>query len=247
MKKNKIFLIVGIVVVVILILILINKLLILNNFKSEVRNLNLENIFDETINVVNYNEIKSDEIFNYEELTMKNYFKEYKENVNNSNMRVKYDAKGKVESFYSIDKIQQYIDMLNLNSFKLYIEEDSNNYNFNTEESTKNYLKDKKIENDIDLLNYVKNNYYVKNNIFMNTETIKNNFLINSFVEVTLTDFKNITLIDGRISGYIINVPSTKAKEIHILDNDVQYIITLSGDSITNSDFIMELLETIKV
>ena len=70
---------------------------------------------------------------------MKNYFKEYKENVNNSNMRVKYDAKGKVESFYSIDKIQQYIDMLNLNSFKLYIEEDSNNYNFNTEESTKNY------------------------------------------------------------------------------------------------------------
>ena len=84
MKKNKIFLIVGIVVVVILILILINKLLILNNFKSEVRNLNLENIFDETINVVNYNEIKSDEIFNYEELTMKNYFKEYKENVNNS-------------------------------------------------------------------------------------------------------------------------------------------------------------------
>ena len=81
----------------------------------------------------------------------------------------------------------------------------------------------------------------------MNTETIKNNFLINSFVEVTLPDFKNITLIDGRISGYIINVPSTKAKEIHILDNDVQYIITLSGDSITNSDFIMELLETIKV
>ena len=247
MKKNKIFLIVGIVVVVILILILINKLLILNNFKSEVRNLNLENIFDETINVVNYNEIKSDEIFNYEELTMKNYFKEYKENVNNSNMRVKYDAKGKVESFYSIDKIQQYIDMLNLNSFKLYIEEDSNDYNFNTEESMKDYLKDKKIENDIDLLNYVKNNYYVKNNIFMNTETIKNNFLINSFVEVTLPDFKNITLIDGRISGYIINVPSTKAKEIHILDNDVQYIITLSGDSITNSDFIMELLETIKV
>lgn len=247
MKKNKIFLIVGIVVVVILVLILINKLLILNNFKSEVRNLNLENIFDETINVVNYNEIKSDEIFNYEELTMKNYFKEYKENVNNPNMRVKYDAKGNVESFYAIDKTQQYIDMLNLNSFKLYIEEDSNDYNFNTEESMKDYLKDKKIENDIDLLNYVKNNYYIKNNIFMNRETIKNNFLINSFVEVTLPDFKNITLIDGRISGYIINVPSTKAKEIHILDNDVQYIITLSGDSITNSEFIMELLETIKV
>ena len=40
-------------------------------------------------------------------------------------------------------------------------------YNFNTEESIKDYLKDKKIENDIDLLNYVKNNYYIKNNIFM--------------------------------------------------------------------------------
>lgn len=247
MKNKKIFLTVGIIWSIILLIILINKLIILNNFKSELRNLNLENIFNETIKVTNYNEIESVEILNYEELTMKNYFQEYISNKNNSNMKVKYDANGNVESFYIINKTQQYINILNLNSFKLYIEEDSNNYNFNTDESMKNYLKNKKIENDIDLLKYIKNNYYIKNNIFMNTETIKNNFLINSFVEVTLPDFKNITLIDGRISGYIINASSTKAKEIHILDNNVQYIITLFGDSINNNEFIIELLETINV
>lgn len=245
MKNKKLFLIVIVSFVVVLLAMIINKLLILNNYKSEVRNLNTENIFNETITVVNYEKIENSEILTYQGLTMKNQFKEYKTNENNSNLKVKYDTTGNVESFYSINKSQQYIDVLNFNSFKLYIEEDSNEYNFNTNESMKSYLNDKKIENDIDLLNYIKNSYYIKNNIFMNTKTIKNNFLINSFVEVTLPEFNNITLINGRVSGYILNMATNK-KEIHILNNDVQYIIMLAGKSITNNEFIMELLETIK-
>ena len=35
-------------------------------------------------------------------------------------------------------------------------------------------------------------------------------------------------------------------KEIHLLNNDIQYIITLSGDKITNDKFIIELLKTVK-
>ncbi len=247
MKNKKIFLTIIITFVIVLLLILINKLLVLNKFKSEERNLNLDNIFTKTITVVNYNEVESDEILNYEELTMRNYFKEYIVNENNSTIKVKYDTNGNIESFYTIDKTQQYIDILNFNSFSLYTEDDADEYNFKTEESMKDYLSDKKIKNDIDLLSYIKNNYCIYNNIFMNNETIKNNFLINSFVEVTLPEFENITLIDGRLSGYIINSLSDNLKEIHILGNDVQYVITLSGNSITNNEFIMELLETIKI
>ena len=46
-----------------------------------------------------------------------------------------------------------------------------------------------------------------------------------------------------KIKGYIINTASIK--EIHLLNKDNQYIITLSGNELTNIEFIKELLETI--
>lgn len=246
MKSKKMFLIIIAFVIGIVLMLLINKLLMLNKFKSEERDLNLESIFSETITISKYNEVSSNEILKYEELSMKNYFVEYIVNQDNPSMKVKYDSNHNIESFYIIDKVQQYIEMLNLNSFNLYEEGDSSNYDFSTNESTKSYLRDRNIENDIDLLNYTKSNYYIKNNIFMNKETIKNNYLINSFVEVTLPEFESVTLINGRLSGYIINGSSNNLKEIHLLNNDTQYIITLSGKSITNDEFIIKLLETIK-
>lgn len=246
MKTKKILFAITIILVVMLLIMLINKLFVLNKFKSEEIKLNVNNIFDDKLTVVNYKEIEHDEVLNYEGLTIKNYFKEYKTNENNSNFHVKYDSDGNIESFYAINKSQQYVNVLNIDSFSLYTEDDYNKYNFVTDKSMKSYLKDKKIDNDIDLLNYIKNNYYIKNNIFMDTKTIKNNFLINSFVEATLPEFNNIVIINGRISGYILNIQAASIKEIHILNNDMQYIITLSGESLTNDGFIIKLLETIK-
>ena len=234
------------ILVALLLIILGYKIILLNKYKSEKVMINTNDIFGGVLTINKKQEVADNEIIKFENLSIKNYFKEYVENEGDSDIKVKYDNDGKVISFYSISKTSQYIDMLNFNSFDLYSASDDGKYNFETEESMKLYLKNNAIENDIDFLKYIKNNYYIKNNIFMSRSTIKNNFLINCFVEVTLPDFETISLIDGIIKGYMINMKNPNTKEIHMLYNDQQYILLLSGEEIANKEFISNMLETVK-
>lgn len=245
MKKKNI-LIIFIVMIVLLLVVLGYKELLLNKYKAQGVIINTNNIFDEVLTISAEVEVTDNEMLKIEKLSIKNNFKEYVESSTNSNLKVKYDSEGKVTSFYSISKANQYINMLNSNSFNLYPDHEEKNYNYETEESMQIYLKKNKIENDIDLLKYIKDKYYIKNNIFMSKETIKNNFLINCLVEVALPEFEEIVLIDGMITGYIINMKNSNAKEIHLLYNEEQYILSLSGEDITNREFIINLLETVK-
>lgn len=202
-------------------------------------------MFNETLTINNRIEVDKNKVLKIEELSIKNYFTDYKENKNNPELKVKYDDNGEIESFYTISSTKQYIKMLNLNSLNLYSDNEEKEYDFSTTKDMNLFLKNNKIKNDIDYLNYIKNNYFIKNNIFTSTKTIKNNYLINTFVEVAFPEFESIILINGRIDGYIINLKNINTKEIHILNNNDQYIITLSGDKITNDDFIIELLNTV--
>lgn len=244
--KQKIVFKIFIVMVVLMLIILGYKIFILNNYMSQELLINTDKIFNEVITIKKEKEIVDSEILKFEKLSIKNYFKEYVESENNINFKVKYDDEGNVISFYSISKFDQYINLLNLNSFMLYNPADKKNYNFETEEDMRVYLKKRKIENDVDLLRYVKDNYYIKNNIFMSKKTMKNNFLINSLVEVAMPQFENIVLLNGRVTGYIINMNDSNIKEIHMLYGGEQYILVLSGEEITNNEFINDLLETVK-
>lgn len=245
MKKKNLFKI-FVVMFVLLLIILCYKIFILNKYTSQKVMINTDNIFAEVLTINNKVEVKDSEILKFEKLSIKNYFKEYVESETNSNFEVKYDNDGNVISFYSISKSNQYINLLNLNSFNLYINDDEKNYNYETEEDMQVYLKNNEIENDIGLLKHIKDNYYIKNNIFMSEKTMKNNYLINSLVEVTLPQFEKIVLLDGRITGYIITMNNLNIKEIHMLYNEEQYILVLSGPEITNNEFIVDLLETVK-
>lgn len=245
MKKKNI-LIIFIFVIVLLLVVLGYKVLLLNKYKAQEVIINTNNIFDEVLTISTEVEVTDNETLKIEKLSIKNNFKEYVDSETNSNLKVKYDSEGKVTSFYSISKANQYINMLNSNSFNLYTDNEDKNYNYETEESMKIYLEKNKIENDIDLLKYIKDKYYIKNNILMSKEIIKNNFLINCLVEVTLPEFEKIVLIDGMITGYIINMKNSNTKEIHLLYNEEQYILSLSGEEITNREFIINLLQTVK-
>ena len=247
MKNKKVLLRLFIILTILLLGFIIYKLVILNKYKSEYISIDVNKIFNETLNVLDTIEVDKNEILKFEDLCIRNYFVGYKEVENNSQIKAKYDKYGEVESFYIISSSKQYTQILNFDSFKLYSDDINDNYNIGTDKQTELYLKANKIENDIDYLKYIKDNYYIKNNIFTPTKTIKNNFLTNTFVQVVLPEFENITLINGRINGYIISLKNSNAKEIHILNNDIQYIITLSGEGINNNEFIIELLKTINI
>lgn len=235
MKKK----IICITIILVLAIFFAYKSYMLIKYRSEKVTLDKGLIFKETLTIENNSNSK----------TIEEYFEGYEELENNSNFKVKYNDEGEVESFYTLANIEQYVNLLNINSFELYTD-DSIKKNYNTEKDMKDYLSKNKINNDIDLLKHIKENYYFKNNLFTCSKTMKNNYILNNFVLSTLPNFKEIVLIDGSINGYIIviNTSSEKPiKEVHILNEDKQYIIFLAGNDITSTEFITELLETVKI
>ena len=235
MKKK----IICITIILVLAIFFAYKSYMLIKYRSEKVALDKGLIFKETLTIENNSNSK----------TIEEYFEGYEELENNSNFKVKYNDEGEVESFYTLANIEQYVNLLNINSFELYTD-DSIKKDYNTEKDMKDYLSKNKINNDIDLLKHIKENYYFKNNLFICSKTMKNNYILNNFVLSTLPNFKEIVLIDGSINGYIIviNTSSEKPiKEVHILNEDKQYIIFLAGNDITSTEFITELLETVKI
>ena len=236
-KKTNIKVLICLIFLIIIFGFIIYKLVMLQKYKTESIALKNDSIFSETLNI-KYND--NNDFIKYEEMMYYDFFSDYVDK-DDSNLKVKYDENGNVSSYYSITKDKQYIHMLNINSFV--ITNDSTNNDYSTEQSMIDFLNDCGVKNDIDLLKYIKDNYYLNSGMFTTLKAIKRNYILNSFAQVALPEFDSISLINGdKINGYLIN---SSIKEIHLLHNDSQYIITLGGNDLTNNEFINGLLETI--
>lgn len=215
------------------------KFIFLLRYKTEKVFFQSDKIFNETINV-NYKN-RTDNVF-FDRMFYYDYFSDYVDK-DDSNFKVKYDEFGEVVSFYNISREKQYINLLNINSF-LYSDQD---VDYSTSKDMRFFLIKKHINNDIDLMKYIKDNYYLKNNLFTSIKMMKINYIFNSYVSTTLPNFNSISLIQGdKINGYIMNINSDfNIRVIHLLYNDEQYIITLAGQNITSDEFINDFLESI--
>ncbi len=219
----------------------------LNKYKTEIRELDTNLIFNETLTIKSETEYSEDRIY-IDNMSFENYFSDYVDAKEGISYKIKYDENNEVVSFYSTTSMTQYINLLNPKSFEIGLN-NSKDKNTKTSEDTRKYLDKHNIKSDVDLLKYIKDNYYLKNNIFMCTNTMKNNYLINSYISDTLIEYNKITLINGDIEGYIIdamNIYGKGVKGIFILKDDKQYIITLGGSEITSDEFITKLLSSIK-
>ena len=196
--NNKLKIKITILILLILTGFIIYKFIMLQKYNVEEISINTSAIFNEKLNIKN-NSINDKK---YKSMSYKDYFIGYviKEGTD---FKVKYDEKNEVSSFYNIIKDKQYTNLLNNNSFTIF--SDKNNSNFSTEKYMKDYLNSNNIKNDIDLLKYIKDNYYLKNSLFTSTSVMKGNYIINSFTQIALPEFNSITLIDGDLKGYIIN------------------------------------------
>ncbi len=221
---------------------MIYKTTVFFKYKTDNVEINKAGIFNETINI-SYN--GDSDVVTFDEMSYHDYFSDYvdKEGIA---FKVKYDENGKVISYYDISKENQLINMLNVNSFELAIDEEENKTDFSTEKDMRNFLNKKNIKDDIDLIKYIKDNYYFKNELLTPTKTMRNNYILNSLAQSALPNFESITLIKGdNIKGYIVNISSNPLKAIHLLYGDNQYVIVLLGEEITTSEFVNNLLESI--
>ena len=240
-KKINFKVLFSLLIILLFICFIVYKFVMLQKYKAEYIAINNNKIFNEIMDI----EYKEDNnIILFEDMLYFDCFFGYA-NKENTSFKVKYNENSEVSSFYNIVKEKQYITILNINSFKLISNEE--NVNYSTDKNMQELLDDNQIKDDIDLMKYIKEHYYLKSNLFTTTKTMKNNFIINQFIQVSFPEFESVTLIKGdKIKGYILNIKSTiNIKEIHLLYNDNQYIITLAGNEITDTSFIKSLLESI--
>ena len=186
------------------------------------------------------------DLFTYENISFKNDFKDYVKNDND--WYIKKDKDNRVTSAIYITKMSQYYNLLTDGNLEMFNSDENKEIvdTFFKEKDKNRFIKEKNISSDIDLLNYIKDNYYFKNNILTCSKEIKENYIINSFVEIVLPTFSKITLINKDLSGYIFHA-SEKIRQIHILNNNRQFIITLVGENLVKDEYITNFLESIKI
>lgn len=212
MNKTTKILIISIVTLIILFL--AYKFYLLNKYSSDkIEEFNSNNIFSST-------------------LTIKNG------TLNNNLDKIKDYLEENIDSMgYSFDKYSQYYNM-SLDAFNICVDDCKK-----SPYDLKRINNENNIKNDIDLLNYIKDKYYFKSNIISSKRKIIENYILNGIVSVSDIGSSNeIVLIDGDISGYLIDVKN-KYKVLHLLDINDQYIISFYGKDILSNESIKEMLE----
>ena len=255
-KKNKYINIALTTLIIIIVLTLIfftYKLILLErytfkepeNVKEVVEGLKIKNelkIYKRTI--------PENEYLQIDDIKLRNDFKDYeKEEQPNLNV-VNYTLKenDKTNSHFSFSKSSQNIDLFVSNDINFYIPKD---YNVTCPESSftyadrKYFLLKNDINDDVDYINYVRENYFIKNNILMDRRTLMENFAFNLFTATIIPNVESITLITGDYRGYIYNIKGVR--EVHIIRNDQSYMFLFYGENLTTDDYITDLLSTLEI
>lgn len=194
--------------------------------------------------------IPENEYLQIDDIKLRNDFKDYeKEEQPNLNV-VNYTLKenDKTKSHFSFSKSSQNIDLFVSNDINFYIPKD---YNVICPESSftyadrKYFLLKNDINDDVDYINYVRENYFIKNNILMDRRTLMENFAFNLFTATIIPNVESITLITGDYRGYIYNIKGVR--EVHIIRNDQSYMFLFYGENLTTDDYITDLLSTLEI
>ena len=112
------------------------------------------------------------------------------------------------------------------------------------------FLLKNDINNEIDFLKYVADNYYKENNIFMDKRTMMENYAFNLFVDIAVPHFKDLTLIKGDYTGFISCVGKNEdgyAYEVSILRDGKIYNIITNDQRFANEDYMIDLISTIEI
>ena len=219
MKKTIVIVLICSVLFIISIL-LFTKIYLLDMYHIDDINLNNDNIFKEEITVQTNKNIDYDE-YNFNSLYFRNDFSDYEisqEEINNSDT-ISLSKRDEQESI-TIYKHKQLSNMLIEKNFVMRSPEE---YIFNDEDRVE-FLQKNNIKNDIDLLNYVKDNYYLKNNIFMSDKQMKENYMINLLTMGIFSNGEKSEMVDTKL----IKGDLSRKKRKKVVDGVASVIILQS-------------------
>lgn len=214
-----------------------------------------KNEYNEIINgLKNQNEmiiykktINDDEYITLNEIKIRNDFNNYtfiqSDNNFEGNKFYLYDNENNIKTSFWVSNLNTLIETFTNDELDFFGNIKENKFN---NADRKYFLLKNDINNDIDFLNYIMNNYYIKNNLFTSTRNIKENYALNSYIKVILQKMNSLTIIKGDYEGYIFNYQDN-LREVNILKNNKRYVFTFIGSDITNDNYIKDILSTLEI
>ena len=189
--------------------------------------------------------ISEDDYLSFQNIRIRNDFSEYTNEMDNT---------GYASSTYNLYKDSKLLAMFSISTFETYIELFKNNILFSSNEDMKNQFKKADrgymllkydINDDIDLLNYLKDNYYQNSNIFSSVRDIKESAALKVFANTITPNVESLTIINGDYHGYIFNCKNN-LKEVNIIRNNKRYVFIFGG-TLANDEYIKDLLSTLEI
>ncbi len=113
----------------------------------------------------------------------------------------------------------------------------------NLDSKVKKIIKKKKINNDLELLDFIANNYS-EFNLLTLMEKVDEEVAINKITDIISTDINSYTLIKGAYTGYMFTNDKTNLKTVYILTENTRYYLSFQG---FNDNDIKDLLNTLKI
>ena len=191
--------------------------------------------------------INEDEYLIYKDVKIRNDFDDFilSEELSSKNRNVykKYDADGKTKATFQIGTDTTYIDYFTSDDIIFFNVSDLGQFK---SADRKYFLLRNDINNDIDFLNYIKDNYYAKSNIFTSERKIKENYALNLFVSIAIPRVDSLTIINGDYNGFIYNI-NNSIREVDILRNNKRYTFTFTGEEYITDEYIQDILSTLEI
>lgn len=193
--------------------------------------------------------IDEKQYFEFRDIKIRNDFKDYQltDEFASSELelyRNKYslydDLTGDVLSTFQIGEYRSEVDFLSSISSMLTFD----TLGPDEEVDIEAIFNERDIDDDIDLFNYIANNYYLENSLFDSVSDMKENYVINSFSKVMLANITNLVLIEGDYRGYIFN--ADVMRQAVIFKNDRVYIFMFNRDKVTD-EYIIDLISTLEI
>lgn len=124
--------------------------------------------------------------------------------------------------------------------------EQNKNHKYNKYRLTQNellsYFIKNNINDDVDLVKYLRKKYYFKNNIFKSIKSIKENKTLNEIANIDELNY-DVTFIEGDYKGYIIEFSKNK-RELNLISNGLTYRFIFEGSKVTTNNYIVNFIQS---
>ncbi len=179
-----------------------------------------------------------DDVVEYKNVKVKNYFKDFLLDQEHSKDGVWYRQQKSKNSFH-IAISDTYIDK--------FIKEDSDRRLKGIDK--KKIIDENNIKNDVDLFRFLRSRRNTKTDLFTPVSELKENFALDYFVSL-LPCVKQMNLVSGDYMGYSYetNKGNNRYLQVVVLKDNKSYIFVFNGDKkYFTDDYVEEVLNTLRI